>query len=321
MFFDNRKIAKSYMSIYESSGRNNVIDAIVRDAFAVEECVTEGAIGITRNTNVPFISDMEKEYPPQTREQERSMIDDYMSRGDEKGLKEQLVNHNMGLIRSQMGKYYDGYNGDVDSLVSVGIAGLQNAAKTFDVTRGTKFSTYAVRGILDEFKRQLKNHVSSSAVVNNGNVKDGGRSLDEPINSVDGELETDFGDFVYRYADDKSKFTNDVIDENPEVRRLLLQMFGIAGVTGRERETFLAIYSTGIGQKEYAEQHGMKKQSVNYLIQNALKKIREKVLEPAGIMSFSDYLEDPGKLKYALDHARYQNDLHAVASKKRIYGM
>lgn len=321
MFFDNRKIAKSYMSIYESSGRNNVLDAIVRDAFAVEECVTEGAIGITRNTNVPFISDMEKEYPPQTREQERAMIDDYMSRGDTEGLKEQLVNHNMGLIRRQMSKYYDGYNGDVDSLVSVGIAGLQNAAKTFDVTRGTKFSTYAVRGIMDEFKRQLKNHVSSSAVVNNGNVTDNGLSLDMKTDNVDGERDNEYGDSIYLYADDKSKFTHDVIDENPDTKHLLMQMFSIAGVTGREREIFLAIYSSGIGQKEYAEQHGMKKQSINYLIQNALKKIREKVLEPAGIMSFSDYLEDPGKLEYALDRARYQNELHAVASKKRIYGV
>lgn len=74
--------------------------------------------------------------------------------GDEKAL-EELVLSNMGLVRSIARKFID-RGTDYEDLVQIGIMGMLKAAESFDITRGTVFSTYAVPLIVGEIRRHLR---------------------------------------------------------------------------------------------------------------------------------------------------------------------
>lgn len=76
------------------------------------------------------------------------------SEGDEKAL-EELVLSNMGLVRSIARKFID-RGTDYEDLVQIGIMGMLKAAESFDINRGTVFSTYAVPLIVGEIRRHLR---------------------------------------------------------------------------------------------------------------------------------------------------------------------
>ena len=72
--------------------------------------------------------------------------------------KEQLILDNIYLVRNIASKYYTNKLGmDYEDLVSYGIMGLIDATKKFDISRGCKFSTYAVLKIrsfiIDEIRK------------------------------------------------------------------------------------------------------------------------------------------------------------------------
>ncbi len=79
--------------------------------------------------------------------------------GDESA-KEELINLNVGLIRSIAAKFRDraaeGHGCDFDDLMQIGTIGLLKAIKSYDPAFGTAFSTYAVPLIIGEIKRFLR---------------------------------------------------------------------------------------------------------------------------------------------------------------------
>lgn len=68
---------------------------------------------------------------------------------------ERLVVDNMGLVRSVAVKFRD-RGTEYEDLVQIGTMGMIKAIHSFDLTRGTAFSTYAVPLIVGEIRRHLR---------------------------------------------------------------------------------------------------------------------------------------------------------------------
>lgn len=74
--------------------------------------------------------------------------------GDKQAM-ERLVVENMGLVRSVALKFRD-RGTEYEDLVQIGTIGMIKAIRSFDVGRGTAFSTYAVPLIIGEIRRHLR---------------------------------------------------------------------------------------------------------------------------------------------------------------------
>jgi RNA polymerase sigma-32 factor len=71
-----------------------------------------------------------------------ALIDEWVKAHDEKALSKLLTNHK-GLVES-VAKGYRGYGLDTEDLIAEGFVGVMLALKNFDMSKGFKFSTYAV---------------------------------------------------------------------------------------------------------------------------------------------------------------------------------
>ena len=74
--------------------------------------------------------------------------------GDEKAL-EELVNLNMGLVKSIAARFRE-RGVEYEDLVQIGTVGMIKAARSFDFSFNTAFSTYAVPLIIGELRRFLR---------------------------------------------------------------------------------------------------------------------------------------------------------------------
>ena len=74
--------------------------------------------------------------------------------GDEAAM-EKLVMDNMGLVRTVAVKFRD-RGTEFEDLMQIGTMGMIKAIHSFDTTRGTAFSTYAVPLIVGEIRRHLR---------------------------------------------------------------------------------------------------------------------------------------------------------------------
>lgn len=68
---------------------------------------------------------------------------------------EQLVSSNMGLVKSIALRFRD-RGAELEDLVQIGTIGMIKAARSFDFSYGTAFSTYAVPLIIGEIRRYLR---------------------------------------------------------------------------------------------------------------------------------------------------------------------
>lgn len=93
-----------------------------------------------------------EQYPILNKEEERAMIEKYRDNREE--LNRLLILHNMRLVFS-IAKKYSTRTRDYDDMIQRGMYGLADAAATFDIDRGTKFSTHAqiriFKYVLNEF--------------------------------------------------------------------------------------------------------------------------------------------------------------------------
>ena len=102
-----------------------------------------------------------RRYPLLTAEQERE-IARRCAEGDEDAIR-QLVNSNLRLVVS-VAKEYAGRGVALLDLIQEGSIGLLAAARKFDYTRDTRFSTYATKWIRQGVTRCLMNHQSAIRV-------------------------------------------------------------------------------------------------------------------------------------------------------------
>lgn len=68
---------------------------------------------------------------------------------------EELIKRNMGLVRSIASRFC-GRGTELEDLLQIGTIGMLKAIRSYDVTRGCAFSTYAVPLILGEIRRFLR---------------------------------------------------------------------------------------------------------------------------------------------------------------------
>ena len=73
----------------------------------------------------------------------------------EEGALEELMQENIGLVKS-IALRYKGRGTDYEDLVQIGCIGMIKAARSFDFTYKTTFSTYAVPLIAGEIRRYLR---------------------------------------------------------------------------------------------------------------------------------------------------------------------
>lgn len=66
-----------------------------------------------------------------------------------------LMEQNAGLVRG-IARRFHGRGVDSDDLIQIGSIGMLKAIRSFDISRGTAFSTYAVPLILGEIRRFLR---------------------------------------------------------------------------------------------------------------------------------------------------------------------
>lgn len=90
----------------------------------------------------------------ETLSEENGMLIEQAQAGDEKAM-ENLIEKNMGLVKS-IAKRFTGRNAEFEDLVQIGAIGMLKAAKSFDASFGTVFSTYAVPLIIGEIRRFLR---------------------------------------------------------------------------------------------------------------------------------------------------------------------
>ena len=74
--------------------------------------------------------------------------------GDEKAT-ESLIKANLGLVRSIAIRFKD-RGVEYDDLMQIGTIGMLKAIKSFDMTKGTVFSTYAVPLIIGEIRKFMR---------------------------------------------------------------------------------------------------------------------------------------------------------------------
>ena len=68
---------------------------------------------------------------------------------------EELIHVNLGLVRSLANRFKD-RGTDLEDLIQIGTIGMIKAIRSFDLTRETTFSTYAVPLIIGEIRRHLR---------------------------------------------------------------------------------------------------------------------------------------------------------------------
>jgi RNA polymerase sporulation-specific sigma factor len=78
-----------------------------------------------------------------------------LAQGGDKTAMEKLVVDNMGLVRTVAAKFRD-RGTEFEDLMQIGTLGMIKAIHSFDTTRGTAFSTYAVPLIVGEIRRHLR---------------------------------------------------------------------------------------------------------------------------------------------------------------------
>ena len=77
------------------------------------------------------------------------------AQAEDEAAMEELVMLNMGLVRSLALRFRD-RGTEMEDLIQIGTIGMIKAIRSFDLSRGTTFSTYAVPLIVGEIRRHLR---------------------------------------------------------------------------------------------------------------------------------------------------------------------
>lgn len=84
-------------------------------------------------------------------------------------VKDKIIIHNIGLVKSIVKEKFSKYMIDSDDLISIGTIGLIKAINSFDIKREVAFSTYAYKIIYNEIQKELqknKNSISAISISN-----------------------------------------------------------------------------------------------------------------------------------------------------------
>lgn len=198
---------------------------------------------------------------PLNTQQERELL--VLSSDGEKDAQNKLVEHNMRLV-AYLAKRYTLPNMDAEDVISIGTIGLIKAVKTFDITKGIKFVTYASRCITNEISmhlRKIKNKTKDKYLEDVV-------SMDNKGNSVT-LLETLEGT--------KKEEVEERAELNEDIEMLYDVMKDLT-----QKEQLIIEYRFGIKrdmkkQEEIAEEFQISQSYVSRIEGKALRKLREKM--------------------------------------------
>lgn len=156
---------------------------------------------------------------------------------------EKLVTDNLKLAYYTANKYYLKYNVEFDDAVSISYIGLIKAAEHFDASRKVKFSTYAIKCILTEFRKELRKQSRRVDTI----------SLNTLISD---NSDLTFADL---FPDEDNHYLNIEYDE-------ILQKC-LSKLTDREKEIVIDyLHNSGLKQVDLAEKFGISRQRVSIII-------------------------------------------------------
>ena len=156
---------------------------------------------------------------------------------------EKLVVDNLKIAYYTANKYYLKYNVEFDDAVSISYIGLIKAAEHFDASRKVKFSTYAIKCILTEFRKELRKQSRRVDTI----------SLNTLISD---NSDLTFADL---FPDEDNHYLNIEYDE-------ILQNC-LSKLTDREKEIVIDyLHNSGLKQVDLAEKFGISRQRVSIII-------------------------------------------------------
>lgn len=228
-----------------------------------------------------------------------------MARAGDKLARDQVIQNNMGLVYSIVGRFTGrGYN--AEELSQIGAIGLIKAVDKFDMNFDVKFSTYAVPLITGEIKRFLRDDgmvkVSRSIKENGWKIK---RAADQLSQELDREpsieelaaaTEISVEDIVLAleanseveslhkpisFADGKEVSLEEKIQEKTDwneqlLNRMLVEQLMVL-LNDTERELIRMRYYEERTQREVAEQLGISQVQVSRLEKKILTNLRKQM--------------------------------------------
>ena len=136
-----------------------------------------------------------------------------------------LVTENIKLVYYVINKYYSWLSDD-DDIISAGFLGLVNASRTFDETKGFKFSSFATTCIINSIKGEISKRlkeVNTTSLNDSASKELDGVDLIELI-ADDYDLEDNFD-----YIDLKSKVSKCIDILNETEKKVIYLYFGFNG--------------------------------------------------------------------------------------------
>ncbi len=201
--------------------------------------------------------------PPLTKQQEHDCFVS-LANGDDEA-KELLVEHNMRLV-AHCARRYNGLI-DADEMLSIGSVGLLKAINTFNVERGTQFSTYAAKCIENEILMYLRanknNRINISLFQTVGVDKEGNEValIDTLYNEQD-----EVGQAVERNdtVDMLHRVLNNAL--TPRDKRIIILRYGLFG-------------HVRLPQRMIADREGISRSYISRLEKKALAKMKQYMID------------------------------------------
>ncbi len=202
--------------------------------------------------------------------------------GDEYAV-EALIKDNYTLVTS-IARRFTGRGCDIEDLIQIGMIGMLKAIRSFDISRGTAFSTYAVPMIMGEIKKFLRddglikvgrvrkqNGYRIMRAKETFSAKEGkearlsdigemtGLSREEIIEAIEAVTPVTSLSSVIGDGDDLTVENTSAVSDNPfekEIEKMALyQVLGTLGDTWKK--IILLRYFRNMSQQETAKQLGL----------------------------------------------------------------
>jgi len=184
-----------------------------------------------------------------------------LSKG-EREARDVLISRNLRLVAHIAKKYYAA-DGDPDDMISTGTLGLIKAVDSFDVSKGTRFATYAARCIENEILMEFRARRRSINALRLGEPLDG----DEDGELRLGDLVRDESDFVGNLEKlEQLKVLRDAVPKVLSGRplRIISMRYGLRGYLPHT-------------QQQTAEKLGISRSYVSRIENKALEELRQAV--------------------------------------------
>ena len=229
-----------------------------------------------------------KQYLPLNKDQEIELIQQY--RHNREKLNQLLFMHNIKIVFN-IAKKYAAKSKDFDNLVQEGMKGLAEAAKRFDIEKGTKFVTYAgfwirkyILATFDEKKTWIERHSTS---------------LNMPAlqpSSKGSNQEVSFENFIndcIEPSQDRSKTIHTQLSSNEQVeicKKLMTDLENDSSLSSTEKAVFVDYFYNKEKTRDIATKYNIEIPKV-FEIKNAiLSKFKDTLVNQYQINSYEDVM-------------------------------